>query len=158
MAISLEARRVYQKKWRKKHKERLKVYFRAWKKSHPEAMKKAQQKYWAKNRNKLLVKRARFRRKHPHYDKDYRRKTRVEVLNHYGKICFCCGEFRYEFLGIDHRKGGGTKHRREIGGGSKIIYWLKRNGFPKGFRVACHNCNMARGLYGYCPHKRRRTQ
>jgi hypothetical protein len=38
------------------------------------------------------------------------------------------------------------------------LFWLKRNGYPKGFRVLCHNCNSARGLYGYCPHKRRKTQ
>jgi hypothetical protein len=29
---------------------------------------------------------------------------------------------------------------------------LARNGFPDGYRVLCHNCNMALGQYGYCPH------
>jgi len=30
-------------------------------------------------------------------------------------------------------------------------------GYPTGFRVLCHNCNQAIGLYGYCPHKTPRT-
>jgi hypothetical protein len=33
------------------------------------------------------------------------------------------------------------------------VRWLRKNGFPKGFRVLCHNCNFAHGHYGYCPHK-----
>jgi hypothetical protein len=24
----------------------------------------------------------------------------------------------------------------------------------KGYRVLCHNCNLARGFYGYCPHEK----
>jgi hypothetical protein len=31
---------------------------------------------------------------------------------------------------------------------------LITNGFPSGFRTLCHNCNMAKGLYGTCPHER----
>jgi hypothetical protein len=36
----------------------------------------------------------------------------------------------------------------------KTIYrWLISSGFPEGFRVLCHNCNQAIGLYGFCPHQ-----
>ena len=31
--------------------------------------------------------------------------------------------------------------------------WLLRHGFPEGFRVLCHNCNQAIGVYGACPHQ-----
>lgn len=36
----------------------------------------------------------------------------------------------------------------------KAYHWIKRNGFPAGFRVLCLNCNFARGIYGRCPHER----
>ena len=79
--------------------------------------------------------------------------TRNEVLTHYGGRCACCGEEIIEFLGIDHINGGGYQHRKQIHGTS-IYSWLKRNNYPEGFRVLCHNCNMALGFYGYCPHKK----
>jgi len=42
-----------------------------------------------------------------------------------------------------------------IGPGRSFYLWLKRHGYPADeFRVLCHNCNAARGYYGYCPHER----
>ena len=36
---------------------------------------------------------------------------------------------------------------------TKLLYKILRaRGFPLGYRVLCHNCNLARGFYGYCPH------
>jgi hypothetical protein len=91
------------------------------------------------------------------YSQRTRQRLRLEILIHYGgnpPICSCCGENHIEFLSIDHIDGGGNKHRLEqaskIGG---FYSWLKRNNFPKGYRVLCHNCNQSIGLYGYCPHK-----
>jgi hypothetical protein len=83
------------------------------------------------------------------------KKNRLLVLSHYGgdpPMCACCGERRFEFLAIDHIGGGGNKHRKKVGAESNLAYWLTRNGLPNGFRVLCHNCNMAIGFYGYCPH------
>jgi hypothetical protein len=62
-----------------------------------------------------------------------------------------------EFLAIDHIDGGGEKHRRTISDGKRLCglsfyLWLKRNNWPSGFRVLCHNCNFSFGAYGYCPH------
>jgi len=78
---------------------------------------------------------------------------RIEVLTHYsgGKkpFCACCKIQILEFLGIDHIKGGGRKHKQKV---RHLYHWLKKKGFPKGFRVLCHNCNQSRGAYGYCPH------
>jgi hypothetical protein len=84
---------------------------------------------------------------------------RRQALEHYGGVpprCSCCAEARVEFLTIDHAAGGGTRHRREelqnsIGHG--IYGWLRRQGYPRGFRVLCMNCNSALGWYGYCPHE-----
>lgn len=65
-----------------------------------------------------------------------------------------CGETHLEFLSIDHIGGGGNLHRRQINvaGGVHIYRWLKKRGFPSGFRVLCFNCNLALGHSGYCPH------
>ncbi|MCI0464169.1 MAG: hypothetical protein L0Z62_45120 [Gemmataceae bacterium] len=80
------------------------------------------------------------------------------MIEAYGAQCACCGERHFEFLTVDHELGGGLKHRRELAGGagtagSILYWWLKRNGYPKGFRVLCMNCNLSIGLYGYCPHQ-----
>lgn len=80
----------------------------------------------------------------------WQRNNREDAIKHYGGKCACCGETTYEFLAIDH-VGGGKKHRAKIK--VNIAYWLKKNGFPKGFRILCHNCNMAKDRYGYCPHE-----
>ena len=85
---------------------------------------------------------------------------RLECLIHYSgnpPFCVCCGQTRIEFLAIDHIHSGGTKHRKQIGeSGQALTRWLKRNGFPLGFRTLCHDCNTSLGLYGYCPHQRER--
>lgn len=96
---------------------------------------------WYENNRERSLERSRLR------DQMLRR----EAIEHYGGKCECCGEATYEFLAIDHINGGGGKHREKIGG--KIHRWLAKKNYPSGFRVLCHNCNMALGLYGYCPHQ-----
>ena len=106
-------------------------------------IRKARKSYYAKNRATILAK--------------LRAKTRAlkeEVLAAYGGRCDCCGEDHIEFLTIDHTKGDGAEHRRQVGKGRRIYKDLKKRGFPKeGYRVLCFNCNIALGFYGYCPHK-----
>jgi hypothetical protein len=99
------------------------------------------------------------REKSRKYNKDYRRNRKMETFNHYcgGDIkCQCCGDKHIEFLSLDHINGGGNKHRRESGllTPTALYGWLKRNNYPKEYRVLCMNCNWSRGLYGYCPHER----
>ena len=87
------------------------------------------------------------------HGKEYRRKRKLSVIQHYGGKCKCCGEKEPVFLVIDHIDGGGTKHKKLIkakGGG--FYDWLKRNNFPEGFQVLCQNCNWAKRM-GVCPHK-----
>lgn len=86
--------------------------------------------------------------------REYRAALRLEVLQHYSNckkpFCACCKINILEFLSIDHKKGGGTQHKKTIG--AHLYEWLKKNKFPAGFRILCHNCNQSLGAYGYCPH------
>lgn len=82
------------------------------------------------------------------------RALRVAVLTHYSTgrpTCACCKETTLEFLALDHIHGGGRKHRQTIQ--MRWWEWLRKQGYPKGFRVLCHNCNQAIGVYGSCPHQ-----
>lgn len=93
----------------------------------------------------------------------YSRKRRLLILQHYSKstvpFCACCNEKEIKFLSLDHKYGGGTKHRQELqknsikpAGGAVIYNWIIKNNFPGGFQILCHNCNQAKGFYGVCPH------
>lgn len=87
---------------------------------------------------------------------------RAEVLAAYGATCDCCGERELRFLCVDHVNGDGASHRKQLGAGNKnalaagsakFYRWLKKNDFPKDrFRLLCHNCNIASGTKGVCPH------
>lgn len=86
--------------------------------------------------------------------KNWRLKLRTEVLKHYGggiPKCVCCGEKETMFLSIDHINNDGKEDRRKHGSGNTFYYWLRKNNYPKGYQVLCHNCNLAKGFYGYSP-------
>lgn len=85
--------------------------------------------------------------------KQYSVKTKLDVVNAYGRYCSCCGEGRIEFLCIDHINGGGAEERRVIGRGHSFYRHLIKSEFPSGYRVLCHNCNFSLGKFGYCPHE-----
>lgn len=128
--------------FKKKKKERHRVWYRANKEKVDAYVDQNREKIYAQQRERL-------------------RKIKLEVLTYYSKgelCCSCCGENSLEFLSIDHINGDGARHRKEIGvsGGSSFHQWLKRNNFPEGYRVLCFNCNLARGLFGYCPHEKER--
>jgi dCTP deaminase len=86
----------------------------------------------------------------------WRKKLRLTVLGHYSRgamVCACCGEDNVEFLCIDHMAGGGNKHRSTItSGGYAIFVWLRKNGYPDGYRILCFNCNYAVTGGKKCPH------
>jgi hypothetical protein len=88
------------------------------------------------------------------YQREWHRRQRETVIAHYGGRCACCGEDEFAFLALDHKDGGGTKHRNELGKrGNDMVRWAITNGLPPIFRVLCHNCNQAIGFYGRCPHE-----
>lgn len=109
-------------------------------------------------------KRARYYRTKPRHRekyKSYNAQARNDVLLAYGGKCACCGEMTPEFLAIDHIFNDGAKERRESkrSSGSAFYMWLRKNGFPKDrYQLLCHNCNMAKGFYGQCPHERERAK
>jgi hypothetical protein len=126
--------------------------------------------YYAKNKERLLGLKKLERKEHPGINKEYckmayiknrekriaeakktRTTARALALEKYGGRCMCCGENRKEFLAIDHIGGGGKRHRKQHGY-KNLALWLMKKGWPTGYRVLCHNCNMSMGLYGYCPH------
>ena len=87
------------------------------------------------------------------HSKTHREKLRKQALAAYGNKCQCCNENTYEFLVIDHINGGGGAHRKELGTSLQVYRWLRKQNYPSGFRVLCHNCNMAFSFYKQCPHE-----
>lgn len=118
--------------------------------------KKNSKQYYSEHRDKMLETSKNWYQEHKEEVKDYernrRRKHREDVINYYGGKCVCCGESQHEFLAVDHINGGGLKHRREENF-QNIVEWILKNNYPPGFRILCHNCNMAIGIYGFCPHE-----
>lgn len=88
------------------------------------------------------------------------RADRLAALERYARgnlACACCGEQALEFLGLDHVNDDGGAHRRQlrVTGGGQFYAWLRKTGYTyEHLVVACHNCNIARAMYGECPHKR----
>ena len=115
---------------------------------------------WRKDKAYRDRNRSAARRTHAKYKTLYRandrkrwKERRERVIIKYGGVCDCCGEKCLEFLSVDHVNGGGNTERRLIqtsGIYRKLdLAQLKL----EGYRVLCHNCNLAIGFYGHCPHK-----
>jgi hypothetical protein len=117
-----------------------------------QAYRRARQRVWRRERYAQQPDLARARAK------AWWENRRTEVLLAYGHACDCCADAAREFLAVDHIGGGGNQHRKRerLTSSRKFYGWLKRQGFPRDrFRLLCHNCNFAIGLYGYCPHQGR---
>lgn len=100
------------------------------------------------------------------YNKIYGRKWRlslkIECFGHYGNKCACCLENNIRFLTLDHKNGGGNKHRKTLFGsnvgGCSIYQWLKDNNYPQEeYQLLCMNCNFATRYGEICPHKLERS-
>lgn len=158
-----EVKRLYHKAWRNRNRKKLLFQAKQRRLADPEKFAKRSRlgsRRWRKNnRERWLEHNRKFYRRHRkkrlEQVKSRSQKIRLEVLDHYGKVCRCCGEKRKEFLSIDHIKGGGTEHRNRVGRGQAFYKWLRRKKYPKGYRTLCMNCNWSLGKYGYCPHKKR---
>lgn len=120
---------AYLKQWRAKNRDRI--------------LKMERERYHAQTAEQKAEKVAK--------NKARRIRLRQEAIKHYGGKCACCSETLEQFLCIDHIGGGGNQHRKIISTKS-IGEWLYVNDYPEGFQVLCHNCNMAEGIYGKCPH------
>lgn len=138
------------KAWVAAHPGRRAQYSKKWRTEHPEESKEDGRIRRSRDYEGTRI------RAH-----DKARTLRQEVITAYGGACACCGTMIQEFLAIDHKNGGGRKHRKEIGrgkSGGHFYWWLKRNNWPRNdFQILCHDCNSAKGLYGECPHLRMLT-
>jgi hypothetical protein len=92
------------------------------------------------------------------YFRDRFRRIKLLVIAAYGGCCVCCGETTYEFLSIDHKYNDGAEERRRLGRkaqpGLALMRLIIRENFPKRYQLLCFNCNMAKGFYGKCPHRK----
>jgi hypothetical protein len=89
-----------------------------------------------------------------------RKRVKREAFEAYGgPHCVCCSQSHEEFLTIDHIRGGGNSHRRqlemEMHRGNEFYQWLKKNDYPQGYQVLCMNCNLAKRESLSCPHQRK---
>lgn len=85
------------------------------------------------------------------WNREYRNKRRKQVIEAYGGKCACCGEKEIKFLAYDHVNNDGKDHRKVISA-QLLTGWIIRNNYPKNIQILCHNCNLAKGFYGKCPH------
>ena len=139
---------IYRIHYRKRKNERQKNF----KKKYPKKIREQTYRYYLKYRKDNPI----YQQRISEWGKKLRLKKRKLVIEKYGGRCKCCGETKYEFLAIDHKNSDGTKHRAELRKKySNIIEYALKNNFPNDLRVLCHNCNQARGFYGYCPHQKR---
>ena len=95
--------------------------------------------------------------------KVYRKRVRLEILNHYSGNdikCGCCGEKELDFLALDHINNDGSEHRRKnkIKGGLEVYGWIRRNNYPPIFQILCMNCNFSKKLHNQCIHNIRRNK
>jgi len=106
-----------------------------------ELQKKASRKFYINHKQKFKD-----------YQREYKRRIRIEAINLYGGKCTCCGETQKEFLVFDHINGGGCKDwRRGTRGNGWYNHLIKIH--PEDIQILCHNCNAAKYYYGQCPHK-----
>lgn len=143
--------------WRKKNKRRISEQGkRRWANRTPEERSReiARINAWAEEHPERATKATKTA------NKRWREMVRLSTLTHYseGPIpkCSCCGETEIRFLSIDHIDGGGYRHRKKIKG--NLYQWLRKNGWPSGYRTLCFNCNLSRGFYGICPHEEKRLK
>ncbi len=80
------------------------------------------------------------------YERRNKDRIKTEVLTYYGNglfACVICGESRLHCLSIDHINGNGSLERKRLGkAGLGFYYWLKKQGYPEGYRTLCMNCQF----------------
>ena len=126
------------------NREKMRAASKKWLKNNRDKVRVQKKKYYAENKDKINKANGEAHRR--------RRMRCIEYYSGGANSCECCGESHLEFLAVDHIGGGGREHKRRerITG---MYEYLIRHGFPDGYRILCHNCNMALGHSGMCPHK-----
>jgi hypothetical protein len=87
------------------------------------------------------------------------KKLYYDVMTVYSKrkghskpICFCCKLSDWKFLVLDHIRNRSKDHKNYSG--VSMAKKLKRDEYPSGIQVLCHNCNTGKEIFGgiRCPH------
>ena len=127
-----------------------------------EELSKAREKH-AKNPEIRLTQWKNWRVKHRPETLRKQLERKLKVFKHYSKkdsksntpCCNCCKEkFTHEFLSIDHIDGRKSMDHKKNFGGKDLYNWIIKNKFPDTVQVLCHNCNLAKGFFGKCPHQK----
>ena len=147
------------KAWKDANREKVKHHNREWQKANPDRVRAAQERWKERNPGIAAQRMREWREKNPERHKENNKrnyeKWKARAIDAYGgNRCNCCGETEPLFLSIDHVNNDGAEHRKSVASGIKFYKWLAENGYPDGFQVLCHNCNM--GKYrngGVCPHR-----
>jgi hypothetical protein len=166
------------KKYNEEHKEEI----RAWRKKYSkkyylenrERIRERHKEYYLKHRDEFAVRSKKYDEENEEERRGYRiayywenklryresnNKVRMAVLEHYGgdpPRCACCGESQLDFLAVDHIQGGGKREIKALKtkAGTQFYQWIVKHDYPPRYQVLCHNCNMSKGFYGYCPHQK----
>lgn len=82
---------------------------------------------------------------------------KIEIFNHYGWQCKCCGETIKEFLSLDHINNDGYLDKNPNGdkkSGKELYLLVKSQSFPNKYQTLCMNCNWGKKINnGICPHR-----
>ena len=83
----------------------------------------------------------------------YRRRLRLAFLEEFGGKCSCCGEDHPQFLALEHIKGRKYGILDKKASYVALAQAKRENWDREKYTCLCHNCNLADGFYGGCPHK-----
>jgi len=148
MVVDLGKRKIYQRQWYLKNKERehQKQAARYWG-DHEKALEWSRQ-YRIKNAKHLeeygrkwrVLNRAHYRK----VKKEYLFKKRMELIQRMGGKCVRCSMADWRCLAIDHIYGGGHLERKQFSGNQqrylKHILGSVSTGQDR-YQLLCYNCN-----------------
>jgi predicted restriction endonuclease len=142
-----EGKAEYRKNYYQENKEEENMASRLYYQNNKQKVNRQRKEYaknWRTNHKELCAQ----------YSYEANQRIKKKIFDYYGHKCTCCGETEEAFLTLDHINGGGTKHRKEIGFGTKPLYmWLIKHNFPPEFQTLCMNCQFGKRYGHICPHQ-----
>lgn len=153
----LDKTQEYSRRYYKAHPEKARESSRRYRETHPdrarESSRKSNKRWRETHLEQERERSRRWYKDHIEYERSRGRaknqRIKVEVLSHYsGGIphCAICRESRLVCLSIDHIRGGGNKHKKDLGIIVVIYQWLRGQGYPDGYQVLCMNCQFAKRI------------
>lgn len=144
-----EDRREYQHRYYEEHREELraKQHLHSQKPEIKAKTKEYSKQYAATHREQKNKQMREYRHTHPHYgiagSRDWRRRLRQRVINHFGGKCVWCGFNDWRALQIDHINGSGGRARLNDRP-SPVRYHLDLLNAEPGlhYQLLCANCNQ----------------